>query len=161
MHWIPHIFHQESKMKKVVLTAATLATILFAAGVCAKDFVVQELNNGPGGTFVFSPSFVQIQPGDTVTFTPTDQGHNSESVFAPAGATPWKTDVSQAATITFSKPGVYIYQCTPHNLFGMIGVIVVGSPVNLADAQKAAADIEKKQLMNQGRMSQIMKQVKQ
>jgi pseudoazurin len=94
-----------------------------------------------------------------VTFTPTDQGHNAESVFTPAGATPWKTDVSQAATIAFSKPGVYIYQCTPHNLFGMIGVIVVGSPVNLADAQKAAADIEKKQLMNQGRISGLMKQV--
>ena len=148
-------------MKKAILTAATLVAVLFAAAVCAKDFIVQELNNGPSGTFVFSPVFIQIQPGDTVTFTPTDQGHNSESVFAPAGSAPWKTEISQAATITFSKPGVYIYQCTPHNLFGMVGVIVVGSPVNLADAQKAATDIEKKQLMNQGRISQIMKQVKQ
>jgi pseudoazurin len=148
------------KMNREIFTALGLLGMLFAVNAYAKDYAVQELNNGPGGTFIFSPSFVQIQPGDTVTFTPTDQGHNSESVFAPAGATPWKTDVSQTATITFSKPGVYIYQCTPHNLFGMIGVIVVGSPVNLADAQKAAEAIEKKQLMNQGRISGLMKQVK-
>ena len=148
-------------MKRAIFAMAGILVMLFAGSAWAKDYVVQELNNGPGGTFIFSPSFIQIQPGDTVTFTPTDQGHNSESVFAPAGAAPWKTEISQAATITFSKLGVYIYQCTPHNLFGMIGVIVVGSPVNLADAQKAAADIEKKQLMNQGRISQIMKQIKQ
>lgn len=146
-------------MKRALFAVTGILGMMFAVSSYAKDYVVQELNNGPGGTFIFGPSFMQIQPGDTVTFTPTDQGHNSESVFTPAGATPWKTEISQPATITFTKPGVYIYQCTPHNLFGMVGVIVVGSPANLAEAQKAASDIEKKQLMNQGRISQIMKQV--
>lgn len=148
-------------MKRMLFAVVGLMGVVFAANVYAKDYVVQELNSGPGGSFIFSPSFVELQPGDTVTFTPTDQGHNSESVFAPVGAAPWKTDLSKAATVTFTKPGVYIYQCTPHNLFGMVGVIVVGSPVNMADAQKAAMGIEKKQLMNQGRITQIMKQIKQ
>jgi pseudoazurin len=133
--------------------------VLFAAGAFAADHVIQELNNGSEGPFVFSPSYILIQPGDTVTFTPTDQGHNSESVFMPDGATPWKAEISQPLTVTFTKPGVYIYQCTPHNLFGMVGVIVVGSAVNTDAAKKAAADIEKKQIMNQGRITAIMKNV--
>lgn len=138
-----------------VLTAG----LLFCAGAYAADHAVQELNNGAAGAFVFNPSYLAIQPGDTVTFQPTDQGHNSESVFMPAGASAWKSEISQPLTVTFTKPGVYIYQCTPHNLFGMVGVIVVGSPVNAADAKKAADAIEKKQIMNQGRITGIMKNI--
>lgn len=146
-------------MKRFLCIAILATGFLFVAGASAADHVIQELNNGPDGPFVFSPSYILIQPGDTVTFTPTDQGHNSESVFLPDGATPWKAEISQPLTVTFTKPGVYIYQCTPHNLFGMVGIIVVGSAVNADAAKKAAADIEKKQIMNQGRITAIMKNV--
>jgi pseudoazurin len=146
-------------MKKLLQTVILAAGFLFAAGAFAADHVVQELNNGPDGPFVFSPSYILIQPGDTVTFTPIDQGHNSESVFMPEGAAPWKSEISRPLTVTFTKPGVYIYQCTPHNQFGMVGVIVVGSAVNADAARKAAADIEKKQIMNQGRITAVMKNV--
>jgi pseudoazurin len=146
-------------MKKFSLALMFAAAALFTGQVLAADHVVQELNNGPEGAFAFSPSYLAINPGDTVTFTPTDQGHNSESAFMPDGATAWKSEISQPLTVTFTKPGVYIYQCTPHKLFGMVGVIVVGSAVNAADANKAAADIEKKQIMNQGRLTAIMKKV--
>ena len=146
-------------MKRALYTAIGILGILFALNAQAKDYVVKELNNGPGGAFVFSPSYLLVQPGDTVTFEATDQGHNSEAVFTPAGAKTWKSEISAPLTITMTTPGVYIYQCTPHNLFGMVGVIVVGSALNAAEAQKAAATIEKKQLMNQGRITQIMKQV--
>jgi pseudoazurin len=146
-------------MKRTLYATLGILMILFAMNVQAKDYVVKELNNGPGGAFVFSPSYLVVQPGDTVTFDATDQGHNSEAVFVPAGAKTWKSEISAPLTVTMTAPGVYIYQCTPHNLFGMVGVIVVGSGVNAADAQKAAAAIEKKQLMNQGRITQIMKQV--
>ena len=146
-------------MKRLIRTSILAASLLWGAGTFAADHVVQELNSGPDGTFEFSPSYVQIQPGDTVTFQPADQGHNSESVFLPAGAKGWKSDISQPLTVTFTKPGVYIYQCTPHNLFGMVGVIVVGSAINAADAKKAADAIDKKQLMNQGRITTIMQKV--
>lgn len=146
-------------MKTFVRTILFASCLMLTAGAYAADHVVQELNNGPAGAFMFSPSYLLIQPGDTVTFQPTDQGHNSESVFMPAGATPWKSELSQPLTVTFTKPGVYIYQCTPHNLFGMVGVIVVGSAVNAAEAKQAAAAIEKKQLMNQGRITAIMQKV--
>lgn len=146
-------------MKAIVRIAMLLAALGFAAAACAADHVVNEQNNGAEGAFVFSPSYLVIQPGDTVTFTPADQGHNSESVFLPEGATPWKSEISQPLTVTFTKPGVYIYQCTPHSLFGMVGVIVVGSAVNADAAKKAAAELEKKQIMNQGRITAIMKKV--
>ncbi|HEY1991242.1 MAG TPA: pseudoazurin [Gammaproteobacteria bacterium] len=146
-------------MKRLIYAICFAAALLGTGATLAEDHVVQELNNGADGAFMFGPSFIQIRAGDTVTFTPTDQGHNSESVFMPAGAAAWKSDISQPLTVTFTKPGVYIYQCTPHKLFGMVGVIVVDSPVNAADAHKAAADIEKKQIMNQGRLTTIMKKV--
>ena len=146
-------------MKNVFRLVSLTAGLLLAVTTFAADHVVQELNNGPAGAFIFSPSYLLIQPGDTVTFTPTDQGHNSESVFMPEGATPWKGEISQPLTVTFTKPGVYIYQCTPHSMFGMAGVIVVGSAVNADAAKKAAADLEKKQIMNQGRITAIMKNV--
>ncbi|MFI4967643.1 MAG: pseudoazurin [Gammaproteobacteria bacterium] len=146
-------------MKKFSVALLLAAAALFTGQALAADHVVQELNNGPDGAFTYGPSYVVIQPGDTVTFTPTDQGHNSESVFLPEGATPWKSEISQPLTVTFTKPGVYIYQCTPHSMFGMVGVIVVGSAVNLDAAKKAAADLEKKQIMNQGRITTIMKNV--
>ena len=146
-------------MKTRIRTILFASALLFGSSAFAADHVIQELNNGPEGAFIYSPSFIVIQPGDTVTFQPTDQGHNSEAVFMPAGATGWKSEISQPLTVTLTKPGVYIYQCTPHNLFGMVGIIVVGSAVNAADARKAAADIEKKQIMNQGRITAIIKNV--
>ena len=146
-------------MKTFLRSIAVIAGLALAGSVSAADHIIQELNNGPDGAFIFSPSYILVQPGDTVTFQPTDQGHNSEAVFMPEGASGWKSEISQPLTITFMKPGVYIYQCSPHNLFGMVGVIVVGSAVNAADAKKAADAIEKKQIMNQGRMTKIMSNV--
>ena len=146
-------------MNRQLASLLCATTLMFAGQALAADHVVQELNNGPQGAFMFSPSYILIKAGDTVTFTPTDQGHNSESAFLPAGAAPWKSEISQPLTVTFTKPGVYIYQCTPHKLFGMVGVIVVESAVNATEAHKAAAEIEKTQIMNQGRLTTIMKQV--
>ncbi len=146
-------------MKAITRIAILAAGLTFAAGAFAADHVVQEQNNGPEGAFIFSPSYLLIQPGDSVTFTPADQGHNSESVFLPEGAAAWKSEVSQPLTVTFTKPGLYIYQCTPHSMFGMVGVIVVGSAINADAAKKAAAELEKKQIMNQGRITAIMKNV--
>ena len=147
-------------MKNLLKILIGVLGILVAVHVIAANFVVKELNTGPGGTFVFDPAFVHVQPGDTVTFEATDLGHNSESVFIPVGAKPWKSEISKSVTITLSQPGVYIYQCAPHNLFGMVGVIQVGAAVNKADAAKQAQAMEKKQLMNQGRISQTMSKIR-
>jgi pseudoazurin len=146
-------------MKRILIILVAILGILAAVNINAANYVVKELNTGPGGTFVFDPAFLHVQPGDTVTFEATDLGHNSESVFVPTGAKPWKSEISKPLTITLSQPGVYIYECAPHNLFGMVGVIQVGAAVNKAEAIKQAQAMEKKQLMNQGRISQTMSKI--
>jgi pseudoazurin len=146
-------------MKKMLTILIGVMGILGAVHINAANYVVKELNSGPGGPFVFDPTYLHVQPGDTVTFEATDLGHNSESVFIPTGAKPWNSEISKPLTITLSQPGVYIYQCTPHNLFGMVGVIQVGAALNKAEAIKQAQAMEKKQLMNQGRISQTMSKI--
>ncbi len=146
-------------MKSVMSFLIGVLGLLAALQVNAANFVVKELNSGPGGTFVFDPSFLHVQPGDSVTFEPTDLGHNSKSVLVPTGAKPWESEISKPLTVILSKPGVYIYECVPHNLFGMVGVIQVGAAVNKAEAVAQAQAMEKKQLMNQGRISQTMSKI--
>jgi pseudoazurin len=146
-------------MKNTLATLIGVIGILAAMHVSAANYTVKELNTGPGGNFVFDPAYLHVKPGDTVTFEATDAGHNSESVLIPAGAKPWKSEISKSLTVTLSQPGVYIYQCAPHNLFGMVGVIQVGAAVNKAAAIKQAKEMEQKQLMNQGRISKTISEV--
>lgn len=100
------------------------------------------LNKGSDGQMMqFEPAFLQVAPGDTVTFVPTDKGHSSDSIdgMIPDGATPWQGKISQGITVTLTVPGVYGYKCLPHFGLGMVGLIEVGtSPSNL-EAAKAVA----------------------
>ena len=43
----------------------------------------------------------------------------------PDGVTKYESKISKDANYTFNKPGVYLYQCTPHKAMGMIGIVVV------------------------------------
>ena len=57
-------------------TVSTLAGLL-AMPAFAADFEVHMLNKGADGAMVFEPLLIRIAPGDTVTFIPTDKGHNA------------------------------------------------------------------------------------
>ena len=102
---------------KLKLLIPVCTTILLASTISfAEEFEVQMLNQGTDGVMVFEPSVLQIQPGDSVTFTPANPGHNSASMagMIPAGAEAWDSGMSQPITITFTEEGTYVYQCTPH-----------------------------------------------
>ena len=117
-----------------IVTVALGSVAGFSAPSFAKDYVVQELDHGPyGNPDMFSPDFLHIQPGDSITFQATDKGHNAVSIKGdiPAGAKPFLMPTSKTVTCTFAVPGVYAYTCQPHTSFGMVGLIVVGRPVNL------------------------------
>src|SRR5690606_16385179 len=100
---------------------------------------VKMLNKGAEGVMVFEPSFVKASPGDTIKFVPTDKGHNVESVAAmlPEGAKPFSGKVNEQVTVQVEKPGVYGFICRPHYGMGMVGLIVVGDPVNEEQAKAA------------------------
>lgn len=120
------------------MTAVVAAAVLTPA--LAANFEVQMLNQGEGGDMVFEPALITIAVGDTVTFVPTDLGHNAETIkdLLPAGAEVFKGGVSKEIAVTFSVPGAYGIKCTPHLGMGMVALVVVGDePVDL-DAIKAA-----------------------
>lgn len=120
---------QEDMLKKLLQAAMLVGGLCATSPVVAADFEVQMLNQGPGGQIMhFEPAFLSIMPGDTVTFVPTDKGHNSESIgdMAPSGAQTWKGKTNEKITVTFTVPGLYGFKCQPHFAMGMVGLIEVG-----------------------------------
>lgn len=109
---------------------------LLAGAAGAADHEVKMLNKGTDGMMVFEPALIEIQPGDTVTFVPTDKSHNAESIkgMIPEGATPFTGKMNEAVTVTFDVPGVYGYRCKPHYAMGMVGAVIVGDPTNVEEA---------------------------
>ena len=116
--------------------ALALATVFGSLSAGAADIEVKMLNKGADGLMVFEPNLVKIAPGDTVHFVPADKGHNVESIdgMIPAGATPFKGEISEDLTVKFDQAGVYGFKCKPHYGMGMVGLIVVGEPGNKAEA---------------------------
>lgn len=107
-------------MKKILLA---MSLFLLSVPSFADDHYVRMLNNGEGGMMVFEPAVLKVSVGDTVNFVASDPMHNSVSVFTPPGATVWKGAMNEEISITIDKPGVYIYECTPHAMMAMVGVI--------------------------------------
>lgn len=113
------------KLASVVIAAA----LAMASPVVAANVDVLMLNIGEDGKAMgFSPAFVQVQPGDTVTFIPTDRGHNAETILdmIPEAAETWKGKTNEEFTVTLTEPGLYAYKCQPHFGMGMVGLIQVG-----------------------------------
>jgi pseudoazurin len=141
----------------VALVLSTLSVLAIAA-----EHTVQMKNSGVDGIMVFEPGFLKVAVGDTVHFEPTDVGHNSETVagLIPAGATPWKSNFGKKISVKIDKNGVYVYQCLPHSMLAMVGVIVAGNPTNLADIKKNVAPLNAKFSMNNDRLNMYLAKVK-
>ena len=116
------------------LLSAT-AIVGFAAPAFAANFDVHMLNKGIVGAMVFEPALTKVAPGDTVTFIPTDKGHNAEAIagMLPEGAESFKGKIGQEVVVTYTVPGAYGIKCLPHFAMGMIALVVVGDlpPTNL------------------------------
>ena len=128
----------------------------------AENYEVKMLNQGSEGYMVFEPSFLKINKGDSVTFIATDAAHNSASIegMIPPGASNWNGNLSQDITVTFNVEGLYGYQCTPHAMMAMVGMIQVGeSKSNLESVKAAAQKIKTTFVMNQGRLDNYLSQL--
>jgi pseudoazurin len=117
-----------------VLCLSVLSTITLAVG-----HEVKMLNSGSEGFMVFEPAVVKAAVGDTITFKATDMAHNSASIegMIPEGANSWNGAMSQDVTVTVNKEGIYVYQCTPHSMMAMVGVIQVGGSLSNMDSIQA------------------------
>ena len=139
---------------------AFLVAISASLTAHAKNVDVQMKNNGTDGIMTFEPGYVRLQPGDTVTFIPTDKSHSSSSAFVPGGAQAWTGKMDQKVTVKFDKEGIYIYKCDPHLPMAMAGVVQVGKPVNLDAAKAEAEKMSKNFAMNKDRLAKYLAQAK-
>ena len=128
----------------------------------AENYEVKMLNQGSEGYMVFEPAVLKIKKGDTVTFKATDAAHNSASIkgMIPSGAKEWNGKLSQDISVTFNVEGVYGYQCTPHMMMAMVGIIEVGeNQGNLESIKTAAQKIKSAFVMNQERLDEYLSQL--
>lgn len=123
---------------------ATVAGLLLALGLVAPASAatheVHMLNKGETGVMVFEPAFVRAQPGDVITFIPTDKSHNVEAIkdILPEGVEPFKSKINEGYALTATEPGLYGVKCTPHFGMGMVALVQVGdAPQNLDTAKDA------------------------
>ena len=139
-------------------TSSNLPKVELSEG---SEHVVKMLNAGVDGTMVFEPAVIKVSVGDTIHFKATDLSHNSASMagMIPSGAESWAGMLSQDISITLDKEGVYVYQCDPHVMMAMVGVIQVGNAVNMEEVKSAAADQKSKFIMNGSRLEQYLSQL--
>ncbi len=145
-------------MKKL---AYLIFLTLVSLSISSEQHIVKMLNAGKEGMMVFEPAYISVNKGDTVKFVATDLAHNSSSVegMIPEGATPWVGAMSQDIEVTLTEKGVYVYQCTPHNMMAMVGVIKVETSSNLDQVKQKAAEFKKTFLMNQERLDNYLSRI--
>jgi|TARA_B100001093_G_scaffold142784_1_gene135250 pseudoazurin len=140
-------------MKKI---SALLVLFSLSLPALAAEHVVKMLNTGTSGMMVFEPAVLSVSKGDTVKFVATDMAHNSASTLIPAGAKPWKGTMSNDISVTLDTEGVYVYECTPHKMMAMVGVIKVGNATNLDEIKLEAAKVKSSFVMNNDRLDNYL-----
>lgn len=109
---------------------------LFSNSVIAENHTIDMLNKLGKERMIYSKKVISINLNDDITWKSVDKGHNVEFIGLPKGASKYKSKISKEAKYTFSKPGIYLYQCTPHKAMGMIGLVIVGKDKSNLDKIK-------------------------
>lgn len=102
------------------------------------ELLINEREDVPLPEFYFEPTGLAIEPGDTVRFDLATPHHNINAYHpafgytqrVPDGVPPYSSPilgVGEYWLYTFEAEGVHNIMCAPHELFGMVGSIVVGS----------------------------------
>jgi plastocyanin len=124
---------------------AALAGLLLPAlprAWAASETVEIHMRSRDDGAYVtFDPIGVLVQPGvkirwvveaDVHTTTAYHPANDSHPLRIPTIAQPWASDYlvnpGDSFEVTLTAEGVYDYFCTPHEMAGMVGRIIVGRP---------------------------------
>lgn len=127
-------------MRPLKIAAAATILTMIALPSMAANYEVHMLNKGAAGAMVFEPALTRIAVGDTVTFVPTDKGHDALTIpeILPAGGETFKGTMGKEVAVTFTVPGAYGVKCMPHYSMGMVALVVVGdAPVDLEQVKTA------------------------
>lgn len=107
------------------------------------QLLIRPRDDAPIPEFYFEPTGLAIDVGDTVRFDLATPHHNVNAYHPAFGYTQRVPDsvpaysspilsVDEYWLYTFETEGVHNIMCAPHELFGMVGSIVVGSPAGPA-----------------------------
>merc|ERR1712070_781902 len=131
-------YFKEKNMYVIKSISIILAMIisLFSTHAISENYTVDMLNKLGKERMVYSEKVLSIKVNDEITWKSVDKGHNVEFIGMPKGASKYKSKISKDAKYTFTQPGIYLYQCTPHKAMGMIGLVVVGEDKNNLDKIK-------------------------
>ena len=111
---------------KSISISLSIIFSLFSSLAIAETHTIEMLNKLGKERMVYSEKVISIKVNDEITWKSVDKGHNVEFIGMPKGASKYKSKISKDAKYTFTQPGIYLYQCTPHKAMGMIGLVVVG-----------------------------------
>ena len=101
--------------------------ILFYSSIShGKTIEIDMLNKLGKEKMVYSIKVANVDLNDKIIWKHISKGHNVEFIGKPKGVKKFKTKINKKAEYVFNKPGIYLYQCTPHKAMGMIGIVVVG-----------------------------------
>ena len=123
---------------KIVLYV--LISSLFTIKAFSETLEIEMLNKSGNEMMVYSQKIAKINVGDTIIWKSTTKGHNVEFIKngTPDGVEKFKSKMNVDVEYTFTVPGIYAYQCTPHKGMGMIALVVVGDNLdNLKTIKKA------------------------
>ncbi|MAH73149.1 MAG: pseudoazurin [Cellvibrionales bacterium TMED49] len=125
------------------------------------EHVVEMLNTGDGGNMIFDPAVIRVSKGDTIHFRAVDMSHNSATInsMIPPGAESWTGLMNQDISVVLDIEGVYVYQCDPHAMMAMVGVIQVGKAVNISEVKIAAEKYKSNFMLNAERLTGYLAQL--
>ena len=125
------------------------------------EHIVKMLNSGDGGQMIFEPAVLKVSKGDTIHFKATDMSHNSASIdgMLPEGAAAWAGAMNTDISVTLDTEGIYVYQCDPHAMMAMIGVIQVGEATNMDAIKQASNSYKSSFIMNTNRIDDYLNQL--
>jgi pseudoazurin len=128
-------------MLRLALAAGLFGIVACATPAGAATTTVDMLNAKDGQNFVFSPDFVKVAVGDTITFKAVNPGHNVGFVpgGVPDGVAPLNSPMSKDVDVTYTAPGIYVMRCIPHYGLGMVAIVEVGDNTSNLDAASAIA----------------------
>ncbi len=110
-------------LKKLIF----IISILFYSSMSyGKTIEIEMLNKLGKEKMVYSIKVAEVDLNDKIIWKHVSKGHNVEFIGKPKGVKKFKTKINKKAEYVFKKPGIYLYQCTPHKAMGMIGIVVVG-----------------------------------
>lgn len=129
-------------LRRALPLALAFSLSAVAAASAGERVEVRMLNydrDDPNRVMVYEPEIVRIEPGDTVVWVSVDAMHNAQSIdgMIPEGADSWASPLSEDFEMTFEVEGTYGYLCEPHQMLGMVGLVLVGDHTKNLEAAKA------------------------